>query len=186
MTKIKMATSMGHDEFTRVLGYATDSLGLPFKLRGKQVETVRSLYHGHDTVAVLPTGFGKSTIFQLLPWLMQAKHGKHSHSPMIVVVISPINSIMEDRVQTLTDMGISPCVLNIEGSGDKTYSLQFEGAEGCINNIFLFLRLPTWLCWQSPYWNLEIVRPAFEAKMALIISESISSRKWPRSSECVC
>jgi superfamily II DNA helicase RecQ len=38
----------------------TNSLNLAFDLKEKQVEALRALYHGQDTVAMLPTGYGKS------------------------------------------------------------------------------------------------------------------------------
>ena len=40
-------------------------LGLSRVLRPKQKEAISFLVHGSDLLAVLPTGFGKSLIFQL-------------------------------------------------------------------------------------------------------------------------
>ena len=40
-------------------------LGMSCVLRPEQKEAISSLVHGSDLLAVLPTGFGKSLIFQL-------------------------------------------------------------------------------------------------------------------------
>ena len=108
-------------DFDSSLDFAMNSLNLPFKLKAKQVDTLRALYSGQDVIAVLPTGYGKSIIFQLLPWLMQAKHGRPR--PMIVLVICPLSSIMQDQVESLRERGIKACFLNIEGSGGRTYQV---------------------------------------------------------------
>ena len=44
----------------------TPASDLGFVLKSEQKETVGSLLKGRDTFGVLPTGFGKSLIFQLL------------------------------------------------------------------------------------------------------------------------
>ena len=80
------------------LHYAQQEMGFVHKLKEKQLETLHSLYEGKDTIAVLPTGFGKSVIFQLLPFFLQKVHGLSD--PMIVLVVAPLNSIMQDQVRS--------------------------------------------------------------------------------------
>ena len=43
----------------------------------------------NDTLGVLPTGYGKSLIFEALPYFKQS----------VVIVISPLNSIIEEQIQ---------------------------------------------------------------------------------------
>ena len=58
-------------------------------LEVKQVICLQAIYHGRDVVAVLPTGYGKSVIFHLLPSLFLDKinyeHGAAAHHVVIVV-----------------------------------------------------------------------------------------------------
>ena len=42
-------------------------------LRPKQVKCLEAIYRGRDVVAILPTGYGKSMIFHLLPSLLRDK-----------------------------------------------------------------------------------------------------------------
>ena len=38
-----------------------------FQIRSKQLEAISSIISGQDTVAILPTSYGKSLIFCLIP-----------------------------------------------------------------------------------------------------------------------
>ncbi len=61
---------------------------LGFSLKKEQMECISSIVAGRDVLAVLPTGFGKSLIYQILPDvynnILDAKNS-------IVLVISPLN-----------------------------------------------------------------------------------------------
>ena len=66
--------------------------GFNRELRQEQKSSVKNL------LAVLPTGFGKSLIFQLLT-LVNDDH--------LVLVICPLRSIVNDQIKEASSMGIS-------------------------------------------------------------------------------
>jgi len=53
-------------EFTQVVESAVLTMGL-MPLKDKQLEAVQSFVSGKDTSVALPTGYGKSIIFAVLP-----------------------------------------------------------------------------------------------------------------------
>ena len=87
--------------FEDCVAHATNSLGLEFSLKDKQLEALRSLFIGHDCVSVMPTGYCKSIIFQCLPWLFQRKRGLPH--PLIAIIVSPLTSLMQDQMMTLCE-----------------------------------------------------------------------------------
>ena len=99
--------------FSEALSFAKKSLDIEYRLKDKQLQTLQYLYEGEDCISVLPTGYGKSVIFQLLPWLFQYK--RRAQTPLIVIIVCPLNSLMQDQVMTLSSKGVSACYLSVEG-----------------------------------------------------------------------
>ncbi len=65
------------------------------QFRSGQLETIESLLAGQDTLAILPTGAGKSLLYQLPAYLL----------PRGVVIVSPLISLMQDQVNRLRQQG---------------------------------------------------------------------------------
>ena len=58
--------------------------------------SVCDLARGKDVFAIMPTGFGKSLIFQLFPRLAKAALTLENST---IIVVSPLISIMRDQVE---------------------------------------------------------------------------------------
>jgi hypothetical protein len=53
------------------INIAREKLEITFPLKEKQLETLQQVYEGRDCISVLPTGYGKSIIYQMMPWFLQ-------------------------------------------------------------------------------------------------------------------
>jgi len=85
-----------------------DTFGLE-RLREGQAEVIRSVLAGRDTLAIMPTGAGKSLCYQL-PAL---------HLPGTTVVVSPLISLMKDQVDKLEEAGVAAAQVNSSLSGHE-------------------------------------------------------------------
>src|SRR3954471_21510544 len=72
------------------------------RLRAGQEEVIASVLQHRDTLAVMPTGAGKSLCYQL-PAL---------HLPGTTVIVSPLISLMKDQVDKLGQAGVSAVEVN--------------------------------------------------------------------------
>jgi ATP-dependent DNA helicase RecQ len=95
--------------------------------RPMQEEIIQSVLLGHDTLALLPTGGGKSVCFQV-PAL--AKEG-------ICIVISPLIALMKDQVENLKEKGIE-AVSIVSGMGKREIDIALDN---CIYGQVKFLYL---------------------------------------------
>lgn len=70
--------------------------------RPGQEEVVRSVLDGRDTLAIMPTGAGKSLCYQL-PAVML---------PGMTIIVSPLIALMKDQCDKLIDLGLPASQLN--------------------------------------------------------------------------
>src|SRR5512140_2560935 len=70
--------------------------------RPGQEDVIRAVLDGRDTLAIMPTGAGKSLCYQL-PGL---------HLKGTTIVVSPLISLMKDQTDKLSTMGIDAAQVN--------------------------------------------------------------------------
>jgi len=65
-------------------------------IKPKQLAALDFIVKGFDSICILPTGYGKSLIYQILPSVYR-KLEKYSYmkNPVVVVVVSPLLSLIE-------------------------------------------------------------------------------------------
>lgn len=72
------------------------------EFRPGQERIIRTLLDGRDVLAVMPTGAGKSLVYQLAAYLL----------PGVTVVVSPLLALMQDQVESLEARGLEVGVIN--------------------------------------------------------------------------
>ncbi len=95
--------------FYRSLHWAiVNSSYFNINLKPKQVKCLEAVYSSKDVIAVLPTGYGKSLIFHILPSLFYDKFVGEEQKKRpstatvnkpVILVVSPLNALIENQIQ---------------------------------------------------------------------------------------
>ncbi|MBX3044561.1 MAG: RecQ family ATP-dependent DNA helicase [Candidatus Kapabacteria bacterium] len=108
--------------------------------RSGQEEVISSVLNCNDTLAVMPTGGGKSICYQLPAMIM----------PGTVLVVSPLIALMKDQVDTLISGNIRATSINstlpydeinnrLARASEGYYKLVYVAPERLVNKYFLSL-----------------------------------------------
>ena len=119
------------DFFINAVRYALDKSNYNLFLKVKQYKVLESLVLGRDTVAVLPTGYGKSVVFHLLPFIFDFFNAKGGdiRETSIVLVLTPLNALIEDQMACLRHNGIEADVLNTNDVKQTNPDNQDDGVD---------------------------------------------------------
>jgi ATP-dependent DNA helicase RecQ len=145
---------VGRDAIERL---ARERLGFE-RLRPGQLPAVEALVNGRDVLAVLPTGAGKSAIYELAGLLRSAP----------TVVVSPLIALEDDQLAHLRSAGLHAIVLNSrQSAGNRAAAL----LAACEPDTFVFLS-PEQLANEETRQTLERAAPGlFVVDEAHLISQ---------------
>jgi len=111
---------------------AASSFSLP-NLRDGQLDGIRALAGGRDVLAVMPTGYGKSAIYQV------AARYLHNETGRPAVVVSPLIALQEDQLDGLAgELGEGAAVAVNSARSDSEVEAAWQAAESG-EATFLFL-----------------------------------------------
>ena len=140
------------------------------QLKDEQVKALCTFVEGRDVFVSLPTGFGKSLCYVLLPLVFDCLR-QDSDGKAIIVVVSPLIALMEDQVSSYSAKGIKAAFIDNESDTDKKASVK-EGAY----QIVLFS--PEALI-SNCKWRLMLREPPYAARLvALVIDEAHCVKEW--------
>ena len=95
---------------------AASSLG--YSLKPEQEQAILAFMSGNDVFIALPTGYGKSLCFALLPRAFDMFRGVQNQS--VVMVVSPLVALMRDQVASFASKGIAAACISDEDHSHST------------------------------------------------------------------
>ena len=97
------------------------------EFRLTQLPIIESVLNAEDTLAIMPTGAGKSICYQLPAMLL----------PGITIVVSPLIALMKDQVDALVANGIYAAFLNSSQSQEEQQDVIRNAQEGNIKLLYI-------------------------------------------------
>lgn len=105
MARAALKECFGHDDF-----------------RPSQKTLVQQVLEGRDVLGVMPTGAGKSLVYQVPAVVL----------PGLTVVVSPLISLMKDQVAALAEAGVaSACLNSAMTAAEQSAAYEFAGSGLC-------------------------------------------------------
>ena len=108
-------------------------------LKVKQYQVVESVLLKRQTIGILATGYGKSVIFHLIPfaadYLYKNFNGRNIQNGNIILIITPLNAIIDDQISILKKHGIKATVLRADTITAITKESDTEEIEGEIETV---------------------------------------------------
>ena len=92
-----------------------------------QAEVLASVLAGRDTLAVLPTGGGKSVCYQLPALLLDG----------LTLVVSPLLALMKDQVDALTRNGVAAAAINSTVPREEQADILRRVADGDLRLLYV-------------------------------------------------
>ncbi|XP_035658335.1 probable ATP-dependent DNA helicase RecS [Branchiostoma floridae] len=142
------------------------------ELKREQRDALKAFVGGEDVLALLPTGFGKSLIYQLVPGVckkLAETEGSslfHGVDKPIVIVVSPLVALMEDQVKEAPKFGVLASQL---GKNNE------EILQG---NVELVFGSPeSWLL--NDKWRDMLASPVYRKNLVgIVVDEVHVTYKW--------
>lgn len=97
------------------------------RLRPGQAAVIERVLAGQPTLAVMPTGAGKSLCYQLPAMLLEGR----------TVVVSPLIALMKDQCESLRDLGISAVQVNSANDSEEARAAEAAVADGSARIIMV-------------------------------------------------
>ena len=160
-------------DIQKIIGTAAAALGYP-KLKPEQEQAVGAFVGGADVFVSLPTGYGKSLCFGLLPRVFDLLRGVENQS--IAIVVSPLLAIMKEQVAFFSAKGLSAACISDKEDRDATIDKRRGVRKGEYQLVFfspeaLFATLE---------WRRMLASDLYRSHLVAFVNEAHCVKKWSR------
>ena len=169
-----MAEPRVHAIIEEAIAYAANRAGI-CSLKSEQAEVLRRFAIGQDVFVSLPTGYGKSYCFALLPalfdYLRSPSHPPDDHTS-IAVVVSPLTALMMEQRSKFSVKGVSS-----EFVGELQQDV--EAMRGVKSGAFQLVYISPESLLQNPQWRDMLLSRIYQKNIvALVVDEAHCITQW--------
>ena len=173
-------------DFASCVSYALSCLKKEdLVLKPEQSAALEFVFKGKDVFIWFPTGFGKSICYQALPFMFDHKLGRNNMpSPMadrsVVLVVSPLISLMVDQVTSLRSVGVGAAILGSSHGGDGQLTKELLVNERDIEkgNFSVLFGTPEAIIGSERWRELFLGDPLHQQIVAVAVDEAHCVYKW--------
>ncbi len=145
----------------------------------EQAKALKLLSEGRDVFVWFPTGYGKSLCYQLLPFLIDYKLG-NTDAPLVVrsvvLVVSPLVSLMIDQVRSLSSRGVPAGILSSNRGIDQDLVATARDVSG--GKYRLLYTAPEAVI-EDHSWRMLLLEPPLSSTLvAIAVDEAHCVYKW--------
>ena len=180
-SEVLVMASTAVSDFQADVSYALSCLKRSsLVLKSGQEAAIRDVYDGSDVFVWLPTGYGKSICYQVLPYLFDSKLGRVDASPVeqcVVLIISPLISLMVDQVTALQSQGVGAAILSGNAGVDKKLLATVTDIQAGKFKL-LFSSPEAAVVGPSKWKDLMLTSPLSHQIVALVVDEAHCVYKW--------
>ena len=95
-----------------------------------------------DVFVALPTGYGKSLIYSVLPWMFNLKKQVNQDEIYsMIIVVSPLESLMKDQVQSLCKLGITATYVGSSVKRESILKGEYDMSRNALQNLVMHKRM---------------------------------------------
>ena len=156
--------------------YALERVGAlsTLVLKKEQVSAVQAVYEWFD-VFWLPTGFGKSIRYELLPFVFDHKLGRIEGTNIysLVIVVTPLVSLMVDQVTDLKKRDVDAAII----SGSDRIEKSHLATEQKLKDYRVLFTVPEAILEHK--WRYFFEKPDISNRIvAIVVDEAHCVSKW--------
>ena len=141
------------------------------ELKEQQRVIAGDFLSGRDVFGCLPTGFGKSICYLLLPRAFDLLR-KRPEGTCIIIVIAPLTSLMEDQVESCTRRGIKAVAVTSEEESRKNYG-------DVVNGLYQIVYISPEMIIGTQKWRTTLQDDLYQSKLrAVVVDEAHCVKKW--------
>ena len=165
---VKMA-QFNEEQIVAAVERTSSAYGYP-QLKKEQRDVVLQFMSGRDVFCCLPTGFGKSVCYILLPMMFDTLNHKDAGTSSIIV-ISPLSSLMEDQVNVCESHHITAVAVKRENESSHHHDV--------LKGKYQIVYISPEMLLGTNKWRTVLQDERFHKRLcAVVIDEAHCVKKW--------